>query len=149
MCFPIKELSHLLSIKKIAPDKMIQQLKFGKEDARRHSTESEKKKYLKNSTSYNYLGECAISPEKTDELQAMVKFEHDYRNVCLMALKETCLSEGDFDPGLRLDCFGVPVCMDWDARETGKVQGDACLCIRKNWCKSVSVKGRVCMEDIE
>ncbi len=77
--------------------------------------------------------------KKTDELQAMVKFQHDYRNVCLMALTETWLSEGDSDSGLRLDDFGVPVRMDRDARETGKVQeGGVCLYIRENWCKSVS-----------
>lgn len=32
-----------------------------------------------------------------DELQAMVKLQHDYRDVCLMALAETWLSEGDSD----------------------------------------------------
>lgn len=35
--------------------------------------------------------------KKTDELQAMVKLQHDYRDVCLMALAETWLSEGDSD----------------------------------------------------
>lgn len=40
--------------------------------------------------------------------------------------------------------------MDWDAGETGKAQGGGiCLYIRVNWCKSVSVKERVCTKDIE
>lgn len=67
-----------------------------------------------------------------------------------MALTETWLSGGDSDSGLRLEGFGAPVRMDRDVRETGKVQGGGvCLYIRQNWCKSVSVKERVCTEDIE
>lgn len=61
--------------------------------------------------------------KKTDELQAMVKFQPDYRNVCVMAFTETWLSEGDSDSSLRLDDFGVPIRMDRDAMVTGKAQG--------------------------
>lgn len=80
----------------------------------------------------------------------MVKFQHDFRNVCVMAFTETWLSEGDSDSSLRLDDFGVPVRMDRDETATGKAQGGGvCLYIRESWCKSVHVKGRVCTKDIE
>lgn len=61
--------------------------------------------------------------KKTHELQAIVKLQHDYRNVCVMAFTETWLSEGDSDSSQRMHEFGVPYRMDQDATVTGKAQG--------------------------
>lgn len=150
MCFPIWEVFNPLSKNKTALDKIIQQLKFGKEDIKDAFVRELKKSLSKIPLPTIILANVQSLQKKTDELQAMVKFQHDYRNVCLMALTETWLSEGDSDLGLRLDDFGIPVRMDRDARETCKVQGGGvCLYIRENWCKSVSVKERVCTKDIE
>lgn len=55
---------------------------------------------------------------KTDELQAHVGFQHEFRDACLLAITETWLSESDLDSELVIDGFGAPIRLDRDADVT-------------------------------
>ncbi|XDV11016.1 hypothetical protein PO909_000083 [Leuciscus waleckii] len=61
---------------------------------------------------------------KTDELQAHVRFQREFRDACLLAITETWLSGSDLDPELVIDGFGVPVRLDRDESVTGMSQGE-------------------------
>lgn len=52
---------------------------------------------------------------KTGDLQALIRFQHDYKNACILVLTETWLGEMDLDSDLALDGFGLPLCTDRDA----------------------------------
>ena len=43
---------------------------------------------------------------KVDELQANVRFQHEFRDACLLVNTETWLSERDSDTKVAFDSFG-------------------------------------------
>ena len=87
---------------------------------------------------------------KTDELQACVSFMHEFRDVCVLALTETWLTDADPDSTLIIDGFGAPIRLDRDPRTTGKSRGGGvCLYINPRWCTNVTVRERICLPDIE
>ena len=87
---------------------------------------------------------------KIDELQANVRFQHYFRDACLLAITETWLSERDSDTELSIDSFGSPVRLDRDAAATGMSRGGGvCLYVNQRYCKNVLVRERLCTKDIE
>lgn len=60
--------------------------------------------------------ENAQSLRKTDELQAHVSFQHEFRNACILSLTETWFKNMDLDCELVIDWFGAPICLDREAR---------------------------------
>lgn len=87
---------------------------------------------------------------KMDELQAHVRFQHEFRDACLLAITETWLSERDLDTEEAIDGFGAPVRLDRDADLTGMSRsGGVCLYVNERYCKNVLVRDRVCNKDVE
>ena len=78
---------------------------------------------------------------KTDDLQALVRYQHEYKNACILDLTETWLGEMDMDSDLTIDGFGLPLRMDRDASTTGKTRGGGvCLYINDRWCRTTLVR---------
>lgn len=87
---------------------------------------------------------------KIDELQAHVRYQHEFKDACILALSESWLDERDKDCELELDGFGAPLRMDREEASTGKTRGGGvCLYVNKRWCKTVIVRERLCTKDIE
>ena len=81
---------------------------------------------------------------KVDELQANVRFQHEFRDACLLAITETWLSERDSDTELAIDSFGSPVRIDRDAAAAGMSRGGGiCLYVNQRYCKNVIVRDRL------
>ncbi len=57
---------------------------------------------------------------KIDDLQAMVRFQHDYKDACILALTETWLKSSDPGNSVIIDGFGIPFRTDRCPRVTGK-----------------------------
>ncbi|KAK0131335.1 hypothetical protein N1851_033984 [Merluccius polli] len=60
---------------------------------------------------------------KSDELQAHVRHQHEFKEACILALTETWLGETDSDAGIALDGFSAPFRMDRVTANTGKSRG--------------------------
>lgn len=87
---------------------------------------------------------------KTDELQANVRFQHEFRDACLLAITETWFSESDLNSELVIDGFGAPVRLDRDASVTGRSRGGGvCLYVNQRYCKNVLVRESLCTKDVE
>ncbi|KAK0150901.1 hypothetical protein N1851_007984 [Merluccius polli] len=87
---------------------------------------------------------------KSDELQAHVRHQHEFKEACILALTETWLGETDSDAGIALDGFSAPFRMDRVAANTGKSRGGGvCLYINEHWCKTTLVREKLCTKDIE
>lgn len=87
---------------------------------------------------------------KSDEVQAHVRYQHEFKEACILALTETWLGEADLDADIALDGFGTPLRMDRVAATTGKSRGGGvCLYINERWCKTTLVRERLCTKDIE
>lgn len=87
---------------------------------------------------------------KSDELQAHVRYQHEFKEACILALTETWLGEADSDAGIALDGFGVPFRMDRVAATTGKSRGGGvCLYVNERWSKTTLVREKLCTKDIE
>ncbi|XP_049908650.1 uncharacterized protein nek6 isoform X1 [Epinephelus moara] len=97
-----------------------------------------------------HLYPAAVYDPKVDELQALVRFQHDFRDACLLAITESWLTDRDSDADLSLDGFGAPVRLDCDASVMGKSQGGGvCLYVNQRWCKNVLVRERLCTKGVE
>lgn len=86
---------------------------------------------------------------KTDELTAIIRYLHEYRTSCVVAITETWLdsniTSSEVEP-LGLSLFRT----DQDPIITGKTRGGGvCLLIRDEWCCTVVVRERLCTPDIE
>ncbi len=57
---------------------------------------------------------------KTEELQALVRHQHEYREACVLAVTETWLGMSDQDSDMVVDGFGTPLRTDRDIEITGK-----------------------------
>lgn len=67
-----------------------------------------------------------------------------------MAFTETWLTKQDQDGDLSIDDFGEPFRLDRDTDATGKTQGGGvCLYVNTCYCKSVTVRKRICTSDVE
>lgn len=86
---------------------------------------------------------------KTDELTANIRYLHEYRTSCVVAITETWLdsniTSSEVEP-LGFSLFRT----DRDPTITGKTRGGGvCLLIRDEWCRTVVVRERLCTPDIE
>ncbi|CDQ57272.1 unnamed protein product [Oncorhynchus mykiss] len=80
---------------------------------------------------------------KADELLANLRFQHEYREACLLAFTESWLDDRVLD-GFTL------VRADRDLTVTGKPHGGGvCLLVRDQWCKSILVRETLCTPNIE
>lgn len=87
---------------------------------------------------------------KSEELQAQVRYSHEFRDSCILALTETWLSDRDMDGDLKLCGFGSPVRLDRDETSTGKrTGGGVCLYVNERWYRSIIVRERICTADVE
>ncbi|CAM4575487.1 unnamed protein product [Leuciscus chuanchicus] len=87
---------------------------------------------------------------KTDELQALVRHQHAFKDACILAFSETWLGERDADGDLAIDGFGIPFRTDRTSTTTGKsCGGGVCAYINERWCKNVIVRERLCTMDVE
>lgn len=87
---------------------------------------------------------------KTDELQAHVRFHHEFRDACLLAITETWLANRDLDSVVAIDGFGAPLRLDRDAGVTGLSRGGGmCLYVNQRYCKNVLVREKLCAKDVE
>lgn len=86
---------------------------------------------------------------KTDELQALVRHQHAFKDACILAFSETWLGERDADGDLVIDGFGIPFRTDRTSTTTGKsCGGGVCAYINERWCKNVIVRERLCTKDV-
>lgn len=73
---------------------------------------------------------------KTEELQALVRHQHEFKEACILAFTETWLGERDADSDLAIDGFGVPFRNDRAPATTGKsCGGGVCACIKNAGAK--------------
>lgn len=87
---------------------------------------------------------------KTKELQALIRHQHEFKEACILAFTETWLSERDADGDLVIDRFGVPFRNDRASATTGKLYGGGvCAYINERWCKTVLVRESLCTKDVE
>lgn len=87
---------------------------------------------------------------KVNELQAHVRFQHEFRNTCLLVFTETCLSDRLSNAELSIDGFVEPVRLDRDPGVTGKSQGGGvCLYVNERWCKTVLIREWLCTKHIK
>lgn len=60
---------------------------------------------------------------KTEELFALVRFNHDFSESCMLAFTESWLSNWDSDADLEINEFGTPIRLDRDATIRSKSMG--------------------------
>lgn len=78
---------------------------------------------------------------KTGELQAHVRFHHEFRDACLLAIIETLLADRDSGSVVAIDRFGAPLRINRDAGVTGLSRGGGvCLYVNQRYCKNVLVR---------
>ena len=93
------------------------------------------------------FGNAQSIRNKTDELEANVKFYHEFREANLMCLSETWLTENDGDP--EIPGFTV-VHGDRSLDETGKRRGGGvCVYVNCHWCCNITVKEQLCTGHLE
>ncbi|XP_038838225.1 uncharacterized protein LOC120035736 [Salvelinus namaycush] len=74
---------------------------------------------------------------KADELSANLRFQHEYREACLLAFTETWLDDRVPDREVEPAGFTL-VRADRDLTVTGKLHGGGvCPLVRDQWCKSI------------
>ena len=84
---------------------------------------------------------------KTDELEACVRYRSEYRDANMLAITESWLTENDCNPDL--EGFTM-VRLDRDEETSEKSKGGGvCLYINDKWCNNVTVKHKFCSGDIE
>lgn len=87
---------------------------------------------------------------KTEELQALVRHQHKFKEACILAFTQTWLSERDAGGDLVIDGFGAPFRNDRASKTTGKLRGGGvCAYINERRCKTVLVRERLCTQDVE
>ncbi|KAK7882814.1 hypothetical protein WMY93_028988 [Mugilogobius chulae] len=86
---------------------------------------------------------------KTEELTANLRYLHQYRGACMLAITETWLDENI--PSANVEPYGFTAFrLDRDPVVTGKSRGGGvCLLVRNEWCGSVVVRERLCTPHIE
>jgi hypothetical protein len=93
------------------------------------------------------LGNAQSLRNKTDELEACVRYLREYREANLVCLSETWLSGMDLDPDLP--GFSV-MRSDRSRTATGKKQGGGvCVYVNEKWCTNVTAREEFCSKDIE
>ena len=93
------------------------------------------------------VGNAGSICNKTDELEACVRFLSDYREASLICLSETWLHGKDTDP--TVPGFSV-VRFDRSKEITKKSKGGGvCMYVNKRWCSSIIVREEHCCQDLE
>ena len=93
------------------------------------------------------VGNAGSICDKTDELEACVRFLSDYREASLICLSETWLHGKDTDP--TVPGFSV-VRFDRSKEITKKSKGGGvCMYVNKRWCSSIIVREEHCCQDLE
>lgn len=96
------------------------------------------------------MGNVQSLRNKLDELQGNVQLQKDFKECGLLAFTETWFTEEDQEAQLRIDGFGTPFRLDRDVDSTGKSQGGGvCLYVNERYCKSVTIRDRICTGDVE
>ena len=86
---------------------------------------------------------------KVDELDALVKFHHAYKNASAIAITETWLSDKIADSHISIDGFNL-FRADRDTNATNKSCGGGCLwLIKKEWCTNTTVHRHFLSSDLE
>ena len=93
------------------------------------------------------LGNAQSLRNKPDELEARVRYLHEYREAGLLCFSETWFSERDPDPALP----GFTLArLDRSRLATGKKKGGGvCVFVNERWCRDVTVVEEHCSADIE
>ncbi|KAL8606246.1 hypothetical protein ACOMHN_012878 [Nucella lapillus] len=93
------------------------------------------------------FGNAQSLRNKPDELEASVRFMHEFREACLLSFSETWFSDKDTDP--LLPGFTL-IRMDRSKKVTGKkTGGGVCVFVNNNWCRNITVKEQHCTPDLE
>uniref|UniRef100_A0A2C9LT42 Uncharacterized protein n=1 Tax=Biomphalaria glabrata TaxID=6526 RepID=A0A2C9LT42_BIOGL len=85
---------------------------------------------------------------KVDEICAHVRYDHIFRESCLLAFTETWLEEDDNDNLIAIDGFSC-VRSDRTAESKKKKGGGLCVYINLKYCTNYTVKKRMCCPDLE
>lgn len=85
---------------------------------------------------------------KSDELEALVRYKYEYRESAMICLTETWLQDKDEDSTVKLTGFQI-VRGDRQINSRKKMGGGVCLYVNDRWCKNTSVKEKYCDENIE
>ncbi|XP_044041003.1 uncharacterized protein LOC122870707 [Siniperca chuatsi] len=97
------------------------------------------------------MGNVNSLPNKSEELEALVKNQRAYRECSLMCFTETWLNNNIPDSCVDLPGFSM-VRADRDARASGKNKGGGLvLFVNNRWCNPdhIIVKEKICCQDIE
>jgi hypothetical protein len=93
------------------------------------------------------FGNAQSLRNKPDELEASVRFLHEFREASLLCFSETWYTEGDTDP--QLPGFTLSR-LDRSKEATGKRRGGGVgVFVNDRWCRNVTIKKQHCSADIE
>ena len=86
---------------------------------------------------------------KTDELAANVRYVHEYRSACVLAVTETWFDSNTVSSAVEPAGFSA-FRADRDPNVTEKARGGGvCLLVKDEWCRVVKVREKLCTPDIE
>ena len=85
---------------------------------------------------------------KVDTLDALCKFDCDYRNAGVICLTETWLTDMDTDNSVMISNFTSFRC-DRDANNGKQKGGGVCVYINNKWCGNNHIVTSSCQPDIE
>ena len=90
------------------------------------------------------LGNARSIRNKSDELEGCVRFQHDYKDCCLIGLTETWLQNMDTDSIVDLTILRC----DRENQEK-KRGGGVCFYVNDRWCKNFKIIEKYCDSNIE
>ncbi|XP_051807534.1 uncharacterized protein LOC127534985 [Acanthochromis polyacanthus] len=97
------------------------------------------------------MGNVNSLPNKSDELETMVKTDKTYRECSLLCFTETWLNQNNSDSTVDLPGFTL-IRSDRDAKASGKTKGGGlALFVNQRWCNSshITVKEKLGCPDVE
>lgn len=133
--------------KRALSDPSLRELRPRKRGRRGGIREKTRRRIFKLAMPSIILGNAQSLRNKTDELEACVRYLREYREANLVCLSETWLSGMDLDPDLP--GFSV-MRSDRSRTATGKKQGGGvCVYVNEKWCTNVTAREEFCSKDIE
>ena len=94
------------------------------------------------------MGNVRSLRNKIDELEALTRYDYQYRECCYMCFSETWLSECDTDNSVSISGFNIVRGDRTDASQKSR-GGGVCMYINERYCKNISLKEHYCDENIE